>query len=120
MGTKWLEEDFWAVYQDKESQDDIMIVDEVAAVDNSQDACIKESFIKGVSNKPLLLNRRTNVQTQKVDYTLTSQDCKRLLLEYPRLREAYELYVSIEKLDKHQFESNEEFWSKFLMKNLEF
>ena len=37
-----------------------------------------------------------NNKTQKTDYTLTKEDCKRLLREYPELKAAYEQFVKID------------------------
>ena len=37
-----------------------------------------------------------NNKTQKTDYTLTKDDCKRLLREYPELKAAYEQFVKID------------------------
>ena len=63
------------------------------------------------------------------DYTLTKDDCQRLLREYPELKAAYELLVKIDFFDDEemeideansQFMSNEEFWQEFLEKNLTF
>ena len=56
----------------------------------------KESFLRGIQNQPLVLSKKQNNKTQKTDYTLTKEDCKRLLREYPELKSAYELYVKME------------------------
>lgn len=57
---------------------------------------MKESTVRGVSNQPLRLTRRQNNQTQKIDYQLTQEDCRRLLLEYSELNTAYELLVKMD------------------------
>ena len=45
---------------------------------------------RGLCNRPLVLKRNRNAQTQKWDYILSEQDCKRLLVEYPELEDAYD------------------------------
>ena len=57
---------------------------------------VKESQVRGVSNFPLRLTNRKNNQTKKIDWQLTREDCRRLLLEYPELNSAYELNVKMD------------------------
>ena len=57
---------------------------------------VKESQVRGVSNFPLRLTDRKNNQTKKIDWQLTREDCRRLLLEYPELNSAYELNVKMD------------------------
>ena len=62
----------------------------------------KESFLRGIQNQPLVLSKKQNNKTQKTDYNLTKDDCKRLLREYPELKSAYELFVRMEFNEDNQ------------------
>ena len=55
-----------------------------------------------------------------IDYNLTRDDCKRLLLEYQDLNAAYEQLVRIDQafIGQTDQKTNEEFWAEFLAKNL--
>ena len=68
-----------------------------------------ESLVRGVSNFPLRLTDRKNNQTKKIDWQLTKDDCRRLLLEYPELNSAYELHVKMDaEGEPSESESSEE------------
>ena len=69
---------------------------------------VKESLVRGVSNFPLRLTDRKNNQTKKIDWRLTKEDCRRLLLEYPELNSAYELHVKMDAEGEEQSESDSE------------
>lgn len=58
-----------------------------------------------------------NPATQKWDYNLTTEDCQRLLIEYPELEEAYDQAVCIDGADGSV---NKEFWLEFLKTNLQY
>ena len=60
------------------------------------ESTMKESLVRGVSNFPLRLTDRKNNQTRNIDWKLTKDDCRRLLLEYPELNSAYELHVKMD------------------------
>lgn len=51
-----------------------------------------------------------------IDYHLTKQDCKRLLLEYKDLNAAYEQIVRFDytTVGQSDWKTNEEFWAEFL------
>ena len=66
----------------------------------------------GISNRPFILLRRLNAQTQKSTYSLEESDCIRLLKEFPELRSGYDSVVPLKK-------SEQEFWEEFLKKNLQ-
>mmetsp|Transcript_21671 Transcript_21671/g.29042 ORF Transcript_21671/g.29042 Transcript_21671/m.29042 type:complete len:89 (-) Transcript_21671:1563-1829(-) len=68
----------------------------MAAGDQVKENDQKESMVRGVANFPLRLTRRQNNKTKKVDWSLTKDDCRRLLLEYPDLNAAYELHVKMD------------------------
>ena len=55
-----------------------------------------------------------------IDYHLTRNDCKRLLLEYKDLNTAYEQIVRVDQSSTGQsdWKTNEDFWAEFLQKNL--
>ena len=56
-----------------------------------------------------------------IDYTLSKNDCHRLLLEYQDLNAAYEQTVRIDNSSqdiRQDWKTNEEFWTEFLNKNL--
>jgi len=100
----WEDDDFWNVFktQDKSEQP-------------------VEKLIQGVTNRPLILRRKQNTSTQMIDYTLTRDDCQRLLLEYPDLNSAYEQTVKIDPSTlegRDEWKTNDEFWAEFLSKNL--
>lgn len=67
----------------------------------------------GISNKPFFLIPRQNVITQKTEFSLEENDCKRLLKEFPLLNQSYETRVPIRSNEK-------EFWDEFLKKNFEY
>ena len=54
------------------------------------------------------MTKKQNNKTQKTDYTLTKEDCKRLLREYPDLKAAYELYVKMDFANDAEMYDNEE------------
>ena len=60
-----IEADFWAIH------DNGRIVNKNKA--NPQ--------TRGIKNKALILRRKQNNQTQKIDYMLSKEDCQRLLAE---------------------------------------
>ena len=54
------------------------------------------------------MTKKQNNKTQKTDYVLTKEDCKRLLREYPDLKAAYELYVKMDFTKDHEQEGDNE------------
>lgn len=73
---------------------------------------------RGLSNKPLVLSGKQNAHEQKIEYNLTKEDCQYLLLEYPRLAEAYEQQVTM--YADPAGEMNKKFWTTFLEKNIQY
>ncbi|CDW72894.1 UNKNOWN [Stylonychia lemnae] len=67
----------------------------------------------GISNKPFLLMPRQNFTTQKTEFSLEENDCKRLLKEFSELASAYEARVPLRCSEK-------EFWNEFLSKNFQY
>jgi hypothetical protein len=66
------EDDFWKIHTE----------DHKAA---ERGVKVVESAQQGIKNQPLLIKRFNNYKTQKIDYSMTQEDCNRLLLEYPEL-----------------------------------
>ena len=73
---KLCEDEFWEVY---------------ATGHIEEEKVTQQIQMRGVQNRPLVIQAKQNIQTQKRDYTLTEDDCRRLLNEYPELNAAYEL-----------------------------
>jgi len=74
------EDEFWEVYATGHIEEELQP---------------QQLQIRGVQNRPLVIQAKQNIQTQKRDYTLTEDDCRRLLNEYPELNAAYELQVML-------------------------
>ena len=101
----WQESEFWEVYKNMG-----------AAIQT--DIQSESSQRRGIQNKPFQLARNRNPATQKWEYALNAEDCRRLLIEYPDLEEAYDHQVSV--ADDECQEQNQRFWTEFLQKNLEY
>lgn len=56
---------------------------------------------------------RQNVSTQKTEFSLEENDCKRLLKEFPDLAYSYEARVPLRCKER-------DFWDEFLKKNFQF
>ena len=75
------EQDFWKIHTEDQTID--------------SDLKMTESEHQGIKNQPLLIKGFKNQKTQKIDYSMTQEDCNRLLLEYPELNQAFQLQVKM-------------------------